>query len=210
MMYTINKKNENWILPTSNSFCLIASHLVVQPGIPGGHSTFFLGRGVRPGFLKWGGLVNWSLPLKDGACELKISKFGGLWIENFQIWALESKNLGEKWGKFPIFFPKGGLVNWLLLEMGPLWTTGEAWKGGLQGRTSHTPFLGQCPPPPRGLVYSLSSALGNNLDILDIAFVKRSWLHCVGPSELLYKRTTKNVLYHFFYWTVWHFRLCSW
>ena len=25
-----------------------------------------------------------------GACELKISKFGGLWAENFQIWGLVS------------------------------------------------------------------------------------------------------------------------
>ena len=36
------------------------------------------------------GLANWYLPLKRGACELKISKFGYLWAENFQIWGLES------------------------------------------------------------------------------------------------------------------------
>ena len=35
-------------------------------------------------------LANWYLPLKEGACELKISKFGGLWTENFQIWGLVS------------------------------------------------------------------------------------------------------------------------
>ena len=32
--------------------------------------------------------------------------------------------------------------------MGPLRAAGEAWKGGLQGRTSPYPFLGQCPPGP--------------------------------------------------------------
>ena len=52
----------------------------------GGHSTFFSGRGVRPGV----GLANWHLPLKRGACERKISKFWGLWAENFQIWGLVS------------------------------------------------------------------------------------------------------------------------
>ena len=44
---------------------------------------------------------------------------------------------------------KGGLVIWLFLEMGPLWTTGEVWKWGLQGRTSSYPFLCQCHPPVR-------------------------------------------------------------
>ena len=31
--------------------------------------------------------------------------------------------------------------------MGPLRTAGEAWKGGLEGRTSPYPHLGQCTPP---------------------------------------------------------------
>ena len=43
-----------------------------------------------PNFRKVG-LANWHLPLKGGgACERKISKFGGLWAENFQIWRLVS------------------------------------------------------------------------------------------------------------------------
>ena len=76
---------------------------------PGGALNFFSGRGVRPRFPKcgacelilnclWkGGLVNWKFP-NLGACELKISKFGGLWAENFQIWGLVSCNLGKNWG----------------------------------------------------------------------------------------------------------------
>ena len=43
------------------------------------------------------GLANGHLLLKRGACERKISKFGGLWAENFQIWRLVSwkfPNLG--------------------------------------------------------------------------------------------------------------------
>ena len=35
------------------------------------------------------------LPLKKGTCELKFSNFEGLLTENFQIWSLESSNLGE-------------------------------------------------------------------------------------------------------------------
>ena len=36
------------------------------------------------------GLANWYLTPKEGACELKISKYGGLWAENLQIRRLES------------------------------------------------------------------------------------------------------------------------
>ena len=76
-------------------------------------------------FQIWG-LVNWKF-LNLGACELKISKFGGL--------------LAKIWAKIPNFFSKGGgLVNWLLLEMGPLWTTGEALKGGLHCCTPPYPL----------------------------------------------------------------------
>ena len=44
----------------------------------GGHSTFFSGRGVRPGFLKCGACELTYASAKGGACERKISKFGGL------------------------------------------------------------------------------------------------------------------------------------
>ena len=90
------------------------------------------------------GLVNWKFP-NLGACELKISKFGGLWAKIWvKIEAVEAK--------ISKFSQKGSCELTLLLEMGPLRTTGEAWKGGLQFRAAHphTPFLGQCPPPPRG------------------------------------------------------------
>ena len=74
-------------------------------------------------------LVSWKFP-NLGACELKISKFGGLWAK---IWVKISK--------------RGSCELTLLLEMGPLRAAGEVWKGGLQGRTSpYSPFLGQCPP----------------------------------------------------------------
>ena len=65
---------------------------------PGGHSTFIQVGVCGPDFQSDGacelimcfwkrGLVNWKFP-NLGACELKISKFGGLWAENFQIWGL--------------------------------------------------------------------------------------------------------------------------
>ena len=47
-----------------------------SPG--GGHSTFFFsGRGVRPGFPKCEA-CELTFASEKGACELKISKFGGL------------------------------------------------------------------------------------------------------------------------------------
>ena len=103
------------------------------------------------------GFVNWKFP-KLGSCELKMSKFGVFWTENFQIWRLESENFGQNWDcrlKFPIFFLlwtdyclKWDPCELLVAQMGPLRTREEARKGGLQGRTSPYPFLGQCPPPP--------------------------------------------------------------
>ena len=72
------------------------SGLKVFIGGGGGHSTFFQVGVCGPDFRSVG-LANWHLPLKRGACERKISKFGGLWAENFQIWGLVSwkfPNLG--------------------------------------------------------------------------------------------------------------------
>ena len=128
----------------------------------GGALNFFSGRGVRPGFPKYGaceltfasengglwaenfqiwGLVSWKLP-NLGACELKISKFGGLWAK---IW-VKIQAVEAKIAKFS--------------QKGVLWTDCFAWNGALaNGRrgvkrgssglhTHHTPFLGQCPPGP--------------------------------------------------------------
>ena len=118
--------------------------------LPGGALNFFSGRGVRPGFPKC------------GACELTFaSEKGGLWAENFQIWGLVSwkfPNLGAcelkfVWKlrllrqKFPNFLKRGSCELTLLLEMGPLRAAGEAWKGGLQGRTSPYPLSRSVPPP---------------------------------------------------------------
>ena len=127
----------------------------------GGHSTFFQVGVCGPDF-RTVGLANWYLPLKRGACELKISKFMGLWTENFQIWAMGAYELKiSKFGlkfewklrlwrlKFPNFLKRGSCELTLLLEMGPLRTTGEAWKGGLQGRTSPYPLSRSVPPPGR-------------------------------------------------------------
>ena len=132
--------------------------------VPGGHSTFFQ-VGVCGLDFRSVGVANWHFPLKRGACERKISKFGGLWAENFQIWGLVSwkfPNLGAcelKFGwklrllrlKFPNFLKRGSCELTLLLEMGPLRAAGGAWKGGLQGRTS--PYhLSRSVPPPGNIV----------------------------------------------------------
>ena len=93
----------------------------------GGHSTFFQVGVCGPDFRSVGacelilasekrglwaenfqiwGLVNWKFP-NSGACELKISKFGGLWAE---IWVkIEAEE--AKISKFSQK-SKGGLVNW--------------------------------------------------------------------------------------------------
>ena len=129
---------------------------------PLGGTQLFSGRGVCGPDFRSVGLANWHLPLKRGACERKISKFGGLWAENFQIWGLVSwkfPNLGAcelKFGwklrlfrlKFPNFLKRGSCELTLLMEMGPLRAAGEAWKGGLQGRTSPYPLPRSVPPPP--------------------------------------------------------------
>ena len=138
-------------------------HVHIQDGSPGGGAlNFFSGRGVRPG-----------LP-KCGACELTFaSEKGGLWAENFQIWGLVSwkfPNLGAcelKFGwklrllrlKFPNFLKRGSCELTLLLEMGPLRAAGEAWKGGLQGRTSPYPSSRSVPPP--GMEVSWWNLLSN-------------------------------------------------
>ena len=109
----------------------------------GGGTQFFSGRGVRPGFPKcvaceltfasekggfwakifqiwglWGknfqiwGLVSWKCP-NLGACELKISKFGGLWAK---IW-VKIEAVQAKISKFS--------------QKGVLWTDSFAWNGTL-------------------------------------------------------------------------------
>ena len=127
---------------------------------PGGALNLFSGRGVRHGFPKCGaceltfasekaglwaenfqiwGLVSGKFP-NLGACELKISKFGGLWAKIWvKIEAVEAK--------ISKFSQKGSCELTLLLEMGPLRAAGEAWKGGLQGRTSPYPLSRSVPPP---------------------------------------------------------------
>ena len=138
----------------------IRTHTKEKP--PGGALNFFQVGVCGPDFRRVG-LANWHLPLKRGACERKFSKIGGLWAENFQIWGLVSwkfPNLGAcelKFGwklrllrlKFPNFLKRGSCELTLLHEMEPLRAAGEAWKGGLQGRTSPYPLSRPVPPPGR-------------------------------------------------------------
>ena len=44
------------------------------------------------------------------------------------------------------FLSNGSLVNGLVPQLGVLWTAGEVWKGGLEGRTSPYPFFRWVPP----------------------------------------------------------------
>ena len=56
----------------------VQTHIQIKRFRPGGgHSTFFQVGVCGPDFQSVG-LANGHLPLKRGACERKISKFGGL------------------------------------------------------------------------------------------------------------------------------------
>ena len=127
--------------------------------VPGGNSTFS-GKGVRPGFPKYGacehdiillkrGLVNWNFPnlgacelkiSKFWACELKISQFGGLWAKIWaKIEAVEAK-------KFQIF-QKGVLwTDTFCLKWDPCELQERHEKGVFRATHPRTPFLGQYPP----------------------------------------------------------------
>ena len=86
--------------------------------------------GLQTAICLWkGGLVNWKFP-NLGACELKF------W-QKLRLLRL----------KIPNFLKRGSCELTLLLEMGPLQTAGEVWKGGLQGSTSPYPLSRSVPPP---------------------------------------------------------------
>ena len=116
------------------------------PCTPGGATQLFSGRGVRLGFPKCGA-CELILASEKGACELKIPKFGGLWTENFQIWALWAK----VWVKIEAVeakiskFLKRGSYELTLLTLAN--SRRGVKRGFFRAAHPHTPFLGQCPPP---------------------------------------------------------------
>ena len=127
--------------------------------ITGGALNFFSGRGVWPRFPKCGaceltfasekgglwaenfqiwGLVSWKFP-NLGACELKISKCGGLWAKIWgKIEAVEAK--------ISKFSQKGVLWTDFCLKWDPCERQERREKGVFRAAHPHTPFLGQCPP----------------------------------------------------------------
>ena len=120
---------------------------------PGGHSTLFQ-VGVAWISKVWGlrtATCHWQ-----GACELKIPKFGGL---RAKIWA-KIKAVEAKISKF---YKKGVLWTNSFAWNGPLQTAGEAWKGGLQGCTSPYPLSGSVPPPWGEGIMQLYQELPNAL-----------------------------------------------
>ena len=122
---------------------------LISDPVGGGNSTFFQVGVCSPNFRLSVGIANWYLSLKEGACELKISRGLSLWAENFQIWGLRAKiwaKIEAIEAKISKFSHKGSCELTLLVEMGPLQTTGEAWKGGLQGHTSPYPLSRSVPP----------------------------------------------------------------
>ena len=92
--------------------------------------------------------MNWKFS-NLGACELKISKFGGLWAENFPIWGLWAKILVKieaVEAKFPNFLKRGSCELTLCLKWDPCELQERREKGVSRAAHPHTLFLGQCPP----------------------------------------------------------------
>ena len=121
----------------------------------GGGAFNFFQMGVCGPDFRSVGLANWYLPLKEGACELKISKFGGLWTEDFQIWGLWAENF-QIWGLRANIWAKVETAEVKISnfsQQGVLWTDTDSCKlqkrretGVVRAAHPHTPFLGQCPP----------------------------------------------------------------
>ena len=128
---------------------------------PGGTQLFFQVGVCGPDFRSVG-LANWYLPLKRGACELKISKFGLVnWkFPNLGACELKISKFGGLWAKIWVKIEAVEAKISKFSQKGVLWsdsfawngtqrlrTTGESWKGGLQGRTSPYPLSRSVPPP---------------------------------------------------------------
>ena len=132
--------------------------------MPGGGTQLFSGRGVQPGFPKC------------EACELIFtSKKGGLWTENLKF--------GGLWAKIWVKIEAGEAEISKFSQKGVLWTDSFAWNGALASSVQerrekgvfraahpHTPFLGQSPPPPPGLMH-IVSVIGWEDGLI--------WTHCL-------------------------------
>ena len=92
----------------------------------------------------WKGGCLWTECPNLGACELKMSKFGGLRAKICaKIEAVEVK-----------IFSKGGLVNWLFcLKWDPCELQERRERGVFKAAHPHTPFLGQFPPPRKKVLF---------------------------------------------------------
>ena len=79
-------------------------------------------------------------------------------FSNLEAWELKFGQKLRLWRlKFQFFFYQKGACELTIAwnnpcelraaQMGPLWTTGEVWKWGFQGRTSPCPICRSVPPP---------------------------------------------------------------
>ena len=122
----------------------------------GGHSTFFSGRGVRPGFPKCGVCELIFASDREGACELKISKLGacGLKVSKFRglrteknskFGGLRAKNWAKikavkakisKFSQKGVFWTDTFCLKWDSCELQE-----RREKGVFRAAHPHTPFL---------------------------------------------------------------------
>ena len=131
--------------------------------VAGGGALNFFRVGVCHPDFRSVGLANWYLPLKEGACELKIPNLGA--CELF-------------------------LVNWLFyLKWEPLRTTGEAWKRGSSGPHIPVPlssFLFPPPPGDRGCAMGLhDSLISANLCLVNVKAIPHPPRNVSGCDTLM-------------------------
>ena len=130
---------------------------------PGGHSVFLylsFQVGVCGPDFRSVGHANWYLPLKRGACELKISKCGSLWAENVQRGLVTRAKIWVKIevveAKISKCSQKGSceLTLYFCLKWDPCELQERCEKGGLQGSVHIPipPFYRSVPIPGNFLI----------------------------------------------------------
>ena len=175
-------------------YCVTRLTLKLCP-TPGRALNFFSGRGVRPRFPKC------------GARELIFaSEKGGLWTENFQIWGLFPNlracelKISKFWGLWAKIWVKIEAVEAKISKFsqkGVLWTDSFAWNGTLANYRRGVkrgfsgphipipPFLVQCPPPgarPSRYFFNEKKTL-NKLKQLKVVQIKYCTFHKMGRTS---------------------------
>ena len=117
----------------------------------GGTQPFFFQVGVCDPDFQTVGLVNWSLPQKEGSWELKISKLEAYELKKSKFGGLRAKILAKievLLLKMLHFSQKGGLWTDYCSKWEPCEVRERCEESVFRGVHPYTPFLCQFSPPP--------------------------------------------------------------